>query len=490
LHAANNRCETGKKLSEDGTCIVASDDNGASGMMRQKKAKKSLTREFWANMKEQGLDLRIRSSVIQEKISEKGTKTREKNVMVLKDDVFYGRHIMKIPRRALMSIESAPRHVRKELSDFLYEDKILETRYKVDSEDLTHMLSLAYPLILENRNEESVHRKWLDKVSNERIPVLELSEHQRKALVATTVEAAYDGMALNVKWIEETSSNFSFFGRSKIRTQEAAWALAVIMKHSRVVHPYEDSRQSRPAKMYIIPLLELLDVRVHPDPNRAVSFQEEILRTDGRNDEVVLQIARRDMAKGEEVFVWAGRLSNSDMSARFGVSVGSENPIGIGANVSQPASWDADINSKTRKEFAKYNCSTLEAFELRVSTSGRPSTTFLRCYRVSWFIANGWYNPGLQKRLLDLNRWPPPKSYKKDDWLAWTQADADLVRALLDYCRSMRKQLKESMDSALATQFRNSANALDKLVWSIRIEESKTFKACEEQAIKASDPAK
>ena len=33
--------------------------------------------------------------------------------------------------------------------------------------------------------------------------------------------------------------------------------------------------------------------------------------------DVVVQIARRDMPKGEEIFVWPGRLSNSEMIARL-----------------------------------------------------------------------------------------------------------------------------------------------------------------------------
>ena len=40
------------------------------------------------------------------------------------------------------------------------------------------------------------------------------------------------------------------------------------------------------------------------------------IRSGKREQDVVLQIARRDMPKGEEIFVWPGRLSNSEMIAR------------------------------------------------------------------------------------------------------------------------------------------------------------------------------
>merc|ERR1719456_498141 len=92
------------------------------------------------------------------------------------------------------------------------------------------------------------------------------------------------------------------------------------------------------------------------------------------------------------------------------------NNVGIGRNVTQPANWDENEEAQVRKEYAKYNCSSLEDFELRLSVQGTPSRMWRRCYRVSWFLSNGWYSPALTKRMHDLDRWPPPKKYKSQDW--------------------------------------------------------------------------
>ena len=43
-----------------------------------------------------------------------------------------------------------------------------------------------------------------------------------------------------------------------------------------------------------------------------------------REQDVVVQIARRDMPKGEEIFVWPGRLSNSEMIARCSLHTDSD----------------------------------------------------------------------------------------------------------------------------------------------------------------------
>merc|ERR1719203_1097587 len=177
---------------------------------------------------------------------------------------------------------------------------------------------------------------------------------------------------------------------------------------------------------------------MHPDSSVAISFQEEIILENGkREEEMVLQIARRDMPKGEEVFFWPGRLSNSEMIVRHGIAF-PQNPVGIGRNVTQPPNWSPHAESKVRKEYAEYNCSTLEAFELRFTPRGMPMQNFVRCYRVSWFLTNGWYSPAYKNRMRDLHRWPPPKKYDKHDWLAWTQADAELNRVVKEYCTMMR----------------------------------------------------
>ena len=43
--------------------------------------------------------------------------------------------------------------------------------------------------------------------------------------------------------------------------------------------------------------------------------------------------------------------------------------------------------------------------------AGYPMRSFVRCYRISWFIGNGWYSPALKNRMRDLNKWPPPEKY-------------------------------------------------------------------------------
>mmetsp|Transcript_57088 Transcript_57088/g.158058 ORF Transcript_57088/g.158058 Transcript_57088/m.158058 type:complete len:434 (-) Transcript_57088:66-1367(-) len=431
------------------------------------------------------MQVRLKRRTVEEK-AQAGRPARKRAAMVLSDDVFYGRAIMKIPRHALLSIETAPDlELRRELSRFLFEERVLEKIHNITSEDTTHLLSLAYPLIAENRDPGSVFREWLNAAQDERLPVLELSERQRRVLRGTTVEGAYDEMLRNRDLIMETAPNLTSFRKWPVSPAEATWALAVIMRHARVVHPHQDVREIRDPRMYLFPLKDLLDLQLHPDPGVAISFQEEIILEDGkREEEMVLQIARRDMPKGEEVFLWPGRLSNSEMIVRHGIAF-PHNPVGIGRNVSQPPNWTPNKNTKIRREYDKYNCSTLEAFELRFSPTGYPMRNFVRCYRVSWFLTNGWYTPALQKRQRELNKWPPPEKYKKEDWLAWTQADAEVNKVILEYCQKMREQLRDTMDAATAEDFRKSKDDMDRLLWHLRGEESRTFKECIALARKA-----
>ena len=37
-------------------------------------------------------------------------------------------------------------------------------------------------------------------------------------------------------------------------------------------------------------------------------------------------------------------------------------------------------------------------------------------------MTNGWYSPMLERKAHELSKWPPPKKYTHEDWLAWTQA--------------------------------------------------------------------
>mmetsp|Transcript_32088 Transcript_32088/g.99994 ORF Transcript_32088/g.99994 Transcript_32088/m.99994 type:complete len:510 (-) Transcript_32088:103-1632(-) len=475
LHAITRSCSAVEPRcqSDDG-----SESCAALVQPEPSSSARTYAEEFWSEIRQRGLQLKLKKRTVEEK-AQAGKPAHQRIAMVLSDDVFYGRAIMKIPRHALLSIETAPDlELRRELNRFLFEDRTLARAYNVTGEDATHLLSLAYPLISESRNPDSAFREWLDATQDERLLVLELTERQRRVLQGTTVEGAYDEMARNRDLIQQTASNLTYFRKWPVTSAEATWALAVVMRHARVVHPHQDVRESRDPRMYLFPLTELLDVQLHPDPGVAVSFQEEITLEDGkREEEMVLQIARRDMPKGEEVFLWPGRLSNSEMVVRHGIKF-PRNPVGIGRNITQPPNWSPNKEDKVMKEYDKYQCATLESFELRFSPSGQPMQAFVRCYRVSWFLTNGWYSPGLKSRLRELNRWPPPKQYSKDDWLAWTQADAEVNRVILDYCHHMRQQLKDSMDAATAQDFRSSRNPTDRLLWQLRGEESKTFKEC------------
>lgn len=442
-------------------------------------AGKSKREEYWENLKHHGLQIKLRNKVVEEKPTGSKKEAKNRTAMVVTEDVFYGRSIIKIPRHALISVETAePKSLRQDLNSFLFDKKLLEKDFNVTGEDNLHLLSLAYPLIAMNRDPDSVFREWLDRLAGERLTVLELTKRQRAVLKGTTVEGAYKEMARNRDLIRNTAGNLTFFAKERVGQAEATWALAVIMRHARVVHPHQDVRETRHPRMYLFPFAELLDIQLHPDPGVAISFQEEIVLENGkREEEVVVQIARKDMPKGEEVFLWPGRLSNSEMIVRHGLAF-SKNPMGIGRNITQPPNWHENPASNIRKEYERYNCTSLESFELRFSPLGSPSRTFVRCYRVSWFLTNGWYSPALLSRRRELEKWPPPKKYGKDDWLAWTQADQEVNRVILEYCRDMRERLKDSIDAATAEEFRKSKDPVDKLLWQLRGEESKTFKEC------------
>lgn len=457
-----------------GSCPAGADASGSC----LAAATPSKAEAFWSEMKKRGLKLNIRRKTVEEK-AQAGRASRNRTAMVLKDDVFYGRAIMTIPRPILLSHDTAALNadLRRELARLLFEDKVFERKYNITSVDSTHMLSLAYPLIAESRDPASVFREWLDAVRDVRVPVLHLSDRQLRVLNGTTVEGAFEEMSRNRDLIEHSSRNVSIFKDAPVSQGEADWALAVIMRHSRVVHPHQDVRESYDPRMYLIPLVELLSVELHQDPAVGISFQEEITYEGKREEEVVLQIARRDMAKGEEVFLWPGKFSNSDMIVRHGHAF-AHNPVGVGRNMTMPPNWDDHQEANVRKEYDKYNCSNIEAFELRLSVHGTPNRMWVRCYRVSWFLANGWYSPALTKRIYDLDKWPPPKKYRSQDWLSWTQADREANKIVMEYCQMMRERLKETIDSETANDFRKSSDPMDSLLWHLRSEESRTFKQC------------
>ncbi|CAK0828576.1 unnamed protein product [Prorocentrum cordatum] len=430
-------------------------------------------------MRWRGLQLNMRRKQVPEP-AQGGMAARNRTAMVVSKDVFYGRAIAKIPRPVLLSHDSPVVDVglRRELARLLFEERTLARDYNVTSEEATHLLSLAYPLVAARRDAGSVFREWLDAVADVRLPVLELTERQKQVLRGTTVEGAYTEMVMNRDLILHTAGNVSTFRDAPLSSEEATWALSVIMRHSRVVHPHRDVREAQTSRMYLIPLVDLLDVQLSYKAEDSNAFQEEIVLESGkREEEMVVQFARRDMNKGEEVLLWPGRLSNSEMTVRHGISFPS-NVVGIGHNISAPSNWSPDPDSKHRREYSKYNCTSLESFELRFSKRGIPARSLLRCYRVAWFLTNGWYTPALLNRLRDLDRWPPPKKYSGSDWLSWTQADSALRDVILEYCQMMRQQLKDTMDAETASDFRGSTDPVDRLIWNMRAEESKTFKEC------------
>merc|ERR1711959_186726 len=176
-----------------------------------------------------------------------------------------------------------------------------------------------------------------------------------------------------------------------------------------------------------------------------VAYQEEMMKY-GPNKQsegyFVTQIARADLVEGTPVCAWPGHFSNSELLLRYGIAF-PNTPVGIGRNVTQPPNWTPRKDAPIMKEYEKYNCSNLEGFEMRFNPKGRPTGNFVRCYRVSWFMANGWYSPMIFDRLHLLDKWPPPKRYKHEDWLSWTQADLEVNKVMREYCTQMMTALDE-----------------------------------------------
>merc|ERR1719181_2042523 len=185
--AAAGSCPAGKDAS--GSCLAVVTPSRAEA--------------FWSEMKKRGLKLNIKRKTVEEK-AQAGRAARNRTAMVLKDDVFYGRAIMTIPRPILLSHDTAALNadLRRELSRLLFEDKVFARKYNITSEDSTHLLSLAYPLIAESRDPPSVFREYLDAVRDVRLPVLQLSERQLRVLNGTTVEGALEEMSRNRDLIE------------------------------------------------------------------------------------------------------------------------------------------------------------------------------------------------------------------------------------------------------------------------------------------------
>merc|ERR1712196_156185 len=134
---------------------------------------------------------------------------------------------------------------------------------------------------------------------------------------------------------------------------------------------------------------------------------------------------------------------------------------GIGGKVDKPPNWSGNRAVPNWKEYTKFNCTTLKAFEIRLSQKGWPNRIYIRCRRVAWHMEQGWYSSNYIDMLEDLDKWPPPAKYKHGDWLAWSQADREVNKIINEYCQVMKRQLKETITAATASEFRQSADPLD-----------------------------
>ena len=86
--------------------------------------------------------------------------------------------------------------------------------------------------------------------------------------------------------------------------------------------------------------------------------------------------------------MWPGRLSNSELLLRHNLTF-AKNPVGVGDNTTAPHQWNPDGLGQANREYAKFNCTYPESFELRFSAKGYPQRQLARCARLSWFMENG-----------------------------------------------------------------------------------------------------
>jgi len=422
--------------------------------------------DFWQEMRRAGLRVKLAEAPgTQNASAPKGVAA------VLSSDVFYGRPILRIPRRALISPETvADIELRRELQ--LLPSLVAAGEASSGHPEDRDVLGLAFALISEDRDPASVFREWLDSLRSEPTPpALELTERQMQALAGTTVEGLPAEIKRQRELVERLALNLTAFRLRPVSRGESAWALGVIIRRAQHVLMNSDVGRpgTAPRALRLVPLPELLSAPWHPDP--AVSGQLE------ETEAGLLQVARRDMRRGEEAFLWTGRFSSSELALRLGASF-HRNPTGIGGNVTLPPNWNPGANTPHNREYRKYNCTAAEVFEIRLSPKGWPGRMFVRCSRIAWYLANGWYKPEYTDRIHLLDKWPPPVKYNHSDWLGWTQADQTVNRAILEYCNRMKRQLKETLTTAVAEDFRRSTDPLDALLWRVRAEESKAFREC------------
>mmetsp|Transcript_103526 Transcript_103526/g.297389 ORF Transcript_103526/g.297389 Transcript_103526/m.297389 type:complete len:513 (+) Transcript_103526:18-1556(+) len=404
-----------------------------------------------------------------------GKTTTGSGSATLAADVFYGRPVLRIPEAALFT----PENIAAGAARPCLEGKLTETTAHKRA-----TLGLALALAVERRamSSSSAHfGRWLDAVFAEPPPpVLALTDRQIRAIAGTTVAELHTEISQDVALIDEVAQSCTTFAAAPLTRDESVAALGVVLRHSLAV---ESSKSPSPGTgletlPVLVPMAELLAVARHPDIQLAVPLQESAVMTPSGEEKVLVQVARRDMSAGEEApSLWPGRFSNSELALRHGERY-PRNPIGIGGNITLPKNWSPNRNTPNFREYGRYNCTSPSAFEVRLSPKGWPMRSFIRCARVAYHLARGSYDAAFIDRMDLLDKWPPPKKYKVDDWLAWTQGDQTINLEIHAYCMAMKRQLKETITAAVADDFRKSTDPTDVLLWRLRSEETRTFREC------------
>lgn len=348
--------------------------------------------------------------------------------------VFYQRPILRIPQTLLLA---ADENLQRKLRDFwarrmeLPPGPALAFGHSDGEAEEILFLSLA---LLEERRRDPLHAFFLATEHEEPPLALKLTDRQMSILVGTTVEA----LPQQAKDLQDALVSL---GEDPM---EAAWALGVVLRRAQhVLSPEDGGRRLRLAK---VP--QLLVLSPHPDAFQAPPFIEARVNVSGQERHALLLAADRDYQAQEEIFLWSGRLSDSELILR-GVSRNEsfKNPTGYGGKVTIPDNWNSNPRTPNYKEFRKFNCTSQEAFEVRLSKKGWPMRSFVRCFRVAWLLLNGWYTPQVIDQTSLLDKWPPPKKYSHHDWLGWTQADQATNNQIQDYCKTLRQRLRESTKS-------------------------------------------
>ncbi|KAF4675591.1 hypothetical protein FOL47_007543 [Perkinsus chesapeaki] len=418
---------------------------------------------------------------------------------VLDAHVYYGQPILKVPLSDMITLES----------DEEEPERVALTRGQ--SEDEAHLVEATLAVIAFRFEKCPGHRgcSWLRETEREGdMLALNLTQVQLKAIAGTSVESVPEEMIEKLEMVTGRIAEVRPEWQSFVR-----WAFSVVMRYSRVVHPDLALREQEAPQMVVIANELVNKIPIHTSPERGthptrnspvmLCFDDrEIVQNNGQIAEMVVLVARRDMRRGEEIFLWAGQFSNSELLMRYNLTL-KGNPVGIGGggwrqdsavvkaqrrkvpleisvSFKVPSNWDEDPNSKVRALYKKFNCTSTSQFIIRISSKGRPDRDLqIRCFRVGWFMTSGWFSPKLLNMKEQLEKWPPPEEYRGvSDWLAWTQADNELTKAIAAHCKNARERLRENMDSSTARYFRDSVVIDDTRLWKLRIEETRAAKKC------------